>query len=368
MEKVRVGIVGLGRPGLFHAYSVIQSGEGILEGVCDVNDARRNLFAENFAEIFKFRPNNVRLFASYDDLVSDPAIQAIVVVLPNALHYPFSLKALEHGKHVLCEKPPTMNAQQMKHLHEEAEKRGLIYFFGRQMRFSNASMAGRKIIAERRLGEIYFVETKWIRSRGTPTGIDGWFLDRARSGGGALIDIGVHAIDTAWFLLGVPRPHLVVAQTYQKFPQLVAAPIFDVEDNAYGMISFENGCSLQFQVSWASNLFSDIPRSNWADREIFQTTLFGPQGSLRLVDTDQCHPSENLKPLQVVEDQAGALVSVDVPLGERENNFIPQMRNFLRSVRGQESPMNSSGQALQLMEILDAIYSSGQSGHPVSFK
>jgi predicted dehydrogenase len=96
--------------------------------------------------------------------------------------------------------------------------------------------------------------------------------------------------------------------------------------------------------------------------------LFGPHGSLRLVDIDQCHPSENLKPLQVVEDQAGTLVSVDVPLGERENNFIPQMRNFLRSVRGQESPINSSGQALQLMEILDAIYSSGQSGHPVSFE
>jgi predicted dehydrogenase len=96
--------------------------------------------------------------------------------------------------------------------------------------------------------------------------------------------------------------------------------------------------------------------------------LFGPHGSLRLVDIDQCHPSENLKPLQVVEDQAGTLVSVDVPLGEKENNFIPQMRNFLRAVRGQESPMNSSGQALQLMEILDAIYYSGQSGHPVSFE
>jgi predicted dehydrogenase len=80
MEKVRVGIVGLGRPELFHAYGVIQSGAGVVEGVCEINDARRSLFAENFAEIFKFRPNNVRLFASYDDLVSDPAIEAIVVI------------------------------------------------------------------------------------------------------------------------------------------------------------------------------------------------------------------------------------------------------------------------------------------------
>jgi predicted dehydrogenase len=87
-----------------------------------------------------------------------------------------------------------------------------------------------------------------------------------------------------------------------------------------------------------------------------------------LVDIDQCLPSENLTPLQVVEDQAGKLVSVDVPLGERENNFSPQMRNFLRSIRGQEAPINSSVQALKLMEILDAIYSSSQSGHPVSYE
>ena len=86
------------------------------------------------------------------------------------------------------------------------------------------------------------------------------------------------------------------------------------------------------------------------------------------MDLDQCHPSENLTPLRVAEDQAGQLVSVDVPLVEKENNFIPQMRNFLRSIRGQEPPMNSSSQAVQLMEIMDAIYSSGQSGHAISFK
>jgi predicted dehydrogenase len=86
-----------------------------------------------------------------------------------------------------------------------------------------------------------------------------------------------------------------------------------------------------------------------------------------LADIDQCLPTEQLTPLQVVEDQGGKLVSAEVALAEKEDNFIPQMQNFLRSIRGKEAPINSSIQALQLMEMLDAIYSSGQSGHPISF-
>src|SRR5258708_16400728 len=94
----------------------------------------------------------------------------------------------------------------------------------------------------------------WVRCRGAPGGIDGWFTDRSRSGGGALIDLGIHAIDAAWYLMGTPKPRSVSAQTYQKFPQLVKVPIFDVEDSAYAMIRFENGCSLLFVLSCAAIL------------------------------------------------------------------------------------------------------------------
>lgn len=93
------------------------------------------------------------------------------------------------------------------------------------MRFSGSVQAARRAVAERRLGEIYFAKTMWVRARGTPGGIDGWFTDRTRAGGGVVIDLGVHAIDAAWYLMGTPKPRTVSAQTYQKFPQLVKAPI-----------------------------------------------------------------------------------------------------------------------------------------------
>jgi predicted dehydrogenase len=188
----------------------------------------------------------------------------------------------------------------------------------------------------------------------------GWFLDRSRSGGGALIDLGVHVIDTAWFLMGVPRPESVFAQTYQKFPQLVQAPLFDVEDSAYGMIKFETGGTLQFQVAWAANLLPEVPPSKWAGREIFQTTLYGPKGSIRITDINQNVPGRAAKPIEMVEVIGDDLAPVEVPLEpEKENRFTTQMRYFLRAVQGIEPPVNSAVQATELMEMLDAIYAAG---------
>jgi predicted dehydrogenase len=360
MDKYNVGIVGLGWPGERHAEGILESGLGHLYAVCDLNEARRQRF------VAKYSPEKV--FNSYEEMLADVKLDAIVVSLPNALHFPGTLKALQAGKHVLCEKPPTLNAEQMRQLHAEAEQRGLVYFFGRQMRFSGAMQAARRAVAERRLGEIYFARTLWVRSRGTPGGIDGWFTDRSRAGGGALIDLGVHAIDAAWYLMGNPKPRTVSAQTYQKFPQLVKTPVFDVEDSAYGMIRFENGASVLFEVSWAGNLTDEIPLGRKGERELFSTTVFGPKGSIRLVDTGQLHPSAKIPPLALFEDRNGKLVDSELPFESVAHEFVPQMQNFLRSIRGEEAAINSSVQAVQLMEMLDAIYQSSLTGREVSLR
>jgi predicted dehydrogenase len=357
MDKHNIGIVGLGWPGQRHAEGVQGCGLGYLYAACDLNEERRRRFAATYS------PEKV--FGNYDEMLSDSGLEAVVVSLPNSLHFPATLKALEAGKHVLCEKPPTLNAEQMRHLNAEAENRGLIYFFGRQMRFSGAVQAARRAVAERRLGEIYFAKTMWVRARGTPGGIDGWFTDRARAGGGALIDLGVHALDSAWYLMGNPKPRTVSAQTYQKFPQLVKAPVFDVEDSACGMIRFENGASVLFEVSWAANLTDDIPLGKKETRELFSTTVFGPKASIRIVDTLQLHPSVKIPPLALFEDRNGTLVDSEISFEPVPHEFVPQMRNFIRAIRGEEAAINSSIQAVQLMEMLDAIYQSSLTGREI---
>src|SRR5262249_38225277 len=122
MDKHNIGIVGLGWPGERHTEGIQDCGLGHLYAACDLNEDRRQKF------VAKYSPRKV--FCNYDEMLSDSGLEAVVVSLPNSLHYPATLKALEAGKHVLCEKPPTLNAEQMRHLHTEAENRGLVYFFG----------------------------------------------------------------------------------------------------------------------------------------------------------------------------------------------------------------------------------------------
>ena len=361
--SINVGIVGLGWPGERHAEALNASAIGVLHAACDLNRERLKAFADMFGP--------KRIFTDFDEMLRDPQLDAVIIGLPNALHYPFSRKSLQAGKHVLCEKPPTMNAEQMRTLHEEARDRGLVYYFGRQMRFSPAMQAAKKLIAERRLGEIYFAETMWMRSRGTPAGLDGWFTDRSKAGGGAMIDLGVHAIDAAWYLMGSPKPRAVSAQTYQKFPQLVDSRVFDVEDNAYGMIRFENSATLLFKVSWSANVTDDIPLSPKRGRSLLSTTVYGPKGSLKVIDAFNVDSSIYPSPLAFFEDKEGELVKTDLHVEDlrgdplRAFEFAEQDKNFLRCVLGEEPAINSSSQAVQIMEILDATYRSSQLGQEV---
>src|ERR1051326_7174649 len=190
MKTLRFGIIGAGWPGQQHAIAMATMPNVQLRSCADNNPDRLRAFLETY------KPGTS--FEDYQELLRDRALDAAIICLPNFLHFPASLAALEAGKHVFCEKPPTMNAAEMKLLRDEAAKRGLVYFFGRQFRFTPAVRTARDVIAEGRLGKIYRARATWIRSRGIPAGIGLWFTDKQRSGGGALIDIGVHALHTAW--------------------------------------------------------------------------------------------------------------------------------------------------------------------------
>jgi len=155
VKELKFGIIGTGWPGQQHAIALAEIGDVQLYSCADSNLERLRSFAETY------RLENS--FEDYQELLRDRDLDAAIICLPNFLHFPASLAALEAGKHVFCEKPPTMNAAEMKVLRDGAEKRGLIYFFGRQFRFTPAVRTARDIIAEGRLGKIYRARASWIR-------------------------------------------------------------------------------------------------------------------------------------------------------------------------------------------------------------
>jgi predicted dehydrogenase len=346
LRTLRFGIIGAGWPGQQHAKAIAAIDGLQLQACSDTNAARLKEFAS------AFRPQTA--CADYQELLCDPQVDAAIVCLPNFLHFPASLAALETNKHVLCEKPPTLNAAEMKVLRDEAVKRNLVYFFGRQFRFAPALRTASEIIAQGRLGIIYRARATWVRSRGIPPGVGSWFTDKKRSGGGALIDIGVHALDTAWFLMGTPRPVSISAKVFRNFAHFVQAPVFDVEDEAHAFIRFENNAIVELETCWAANLTDDTPPGpEWVGRESNNCVLFGTTGTLRL------------KPLTLFEDRDGKLATVPLESPYTENSFEMQLRNFAAAIRGETQAMNNAEQAFQLMEMIDGIYASSELGREV---
>ena len=347
MKKVNLGIIGTGWPGQQHAIAAQTLDNAHVYACADVDETRRAEFKRVY--------NPEKAVADYQELLNDPETDAAIICLPNFLHFPVSLAALEAGKHVLCEKPPTLNAAEMKVLREEANKRNLVYFFSRQFRFTPAMLAAKKAVEEGRLGKIYHAKATFVRSRGIPLGVGNWFTEKRQSGGGALIDIGIHALDAVWFLMGSPRPVSISAKVFRNFAQFANAPVFDVEDAAFAFIRFENDAVVQLETSWAGNLTDDIPPRQYFGQELINSVLYGTKASIRL------------KPLTLFEDQNGKLVSV--PLGAPEDErggFALQLANFLDSIAGRAQPVNSVDQAVELMEIIDGIYSSSDLGREVA--
>ena len=244
MSSLNIAIVGLGWPGQQHAAGIIASPDAELYAAADLGEERRTSFKT------QFDPRKV--YVELDEVLADPAVDAVVLSLPNFLHFPASLAVLQSGKHVFCEKPPTLNAAEMRVLKEESDKRNLVYFFGRQSRFSGEMRAALEIIQAGRLGKIYHGKADWLRSRGIPQGVGGWFTDKAKSGGGALIDLGVHALDSVWYLMGHPRPTSVSGQVFQNFPHYAAKGAKnDVDDAGFAFIKFDNGSVIQLTATWA---------------------------------------------------------------------------------------------------------------------
>jgi len=341
-----IGIIGAGWPGEQHALALQQLDHAELYACADLDDARRAAFAS------EFKPR--KSFSDYRELLQDRHVDVAIICLPNYLHFPASLAAIEAGKHVLCEKPPTLNAAEMKVLREEAAKRKLVYSFSRQFRFTPAMRAAKKAIEEGRLGKIYHAKATFVRSRGVPVGVGNWFTEKKRSGGGALIDIGIHALDAAWFLMGAPRPVSISAKVFQNFPQLGRGAAFDVEDAAFAFIRFDNDAIVQLETSWAGNLTDDVPPRKYFGQELINTVVYGTKASVRL------------KPLTLFEDRQGELAVVPLEAREDEaNGFELQLRNFLGAIAEKAEPINNADQAVALMEMIDGIYASSELGREV---
>ena len=344
-EKLGIGIIGSGAiasgahlPG----YEAVSNRCRVL-AVADIDADRAAKFAKD---------NNIpKAFSDYRQLLDLDEIDAVSVCTPPAVHAPATIDALNAGKHVMCEKPMAMNAVEAAAMVEAARENGKVLAIDFQTRFGREPQLLKQIIDDGELGEIYFARTVYNRRRGIPAW--GVFHIREHSGGGALMDLGVHMLDLTLWLMGHPKPVSVLGATYTKLGKRddVFNPWgkwktdeFDVEDFALATVNLEGGASLVLETSWALN----IEKS----QQVVQ--LCGDRGGA------------DLFPLRVYKDSGTALMDwTPSELSEGPPEHVASMGDFVGAILDDRSPLIIGDHGLMVARIVDALYQSAESGELV---
>lgn len=341
-NRVRVGVVGVGI-GALHIEGYKMSPNAEVVAVADINVER----AKNCAERFEIP----RVYADYQEMLAQCDLDAVSVCTPNSFHAPVAVAAFQAGCHVLCEKPISVSAAEGQKMVDAGKASGKIFMMGFNNRFRGDTQVLKGMIDRGELGEIYYAKTGWLRRRGIP-GFGGWFTTKSLSGGGPMIDLGVHVLDLALYLMGNPKPVAALGSSYAKFgpnqpgkqdfAPAAAAGTYDVEDLAAGLVKFANGATVFVEASWASNVES----------ERIYTSLMGTKGGA------------DLGPLRVYTEKDGVQVDM-TPHCPNVNGHNAEVLHFVDCIVNGTQPIATGEHGLDVIKILDAIYQSADSGEMV---
>ncbi|OUC04887.1 oxidoreductase [Litorilinea aerophila] len=345
MDVVRVGIVGMGigRP---NALGIARNPRGRVVALCDLLEERMQEFAQELPEPVKF-------YTDYEAMCRDPEIDAVFVGTPNQYHVPVALAAIRHGKHVLVTKPLADSVEAARELVEAAEASGLVNMMSLSTRFSEEVQYLGDLQRQGMLGEVYYARARSVRRRGIPA----WSLGFIQAGGGAFRDMGVHVLDSVWWLLGMPRPISVSGVAGARFgprgqgyfgrfiqPPEELARQYAADDYAGGFIRFENDIGLQVESFWASHQPGDL-----------QIELFGTEAGARL------------RPLTLYRTVNGVDQDIAVNLSGKPREAVWEViaDHFIRCILDGTPCAAPLRHGLVVQEMMEALLESARTGAEV---
>ncbi|WP_138493363.1 Gfo/Idh/MocA family protein [Paenibacillus pinistramenti] len=348
--KLKYALIGAGgnaEKKHIHGYLALEDVEAA--AICDVDLSKASRMAEKY--------NVPNVYKDYKEMFAKERPDIVSVVTPNFLHAEITEYALSHGAHVHCEKPLSISSAEARRILEVRNRTGKRVIIGLNNRFTNEAVFLKKWIDQGSLGEIYSAKAGWIRRAGIP-GRGTWFTDKARSGGGVMIDLGAHYLDLALYLMGSPKASYVAGSTYQNFVHTTArnrngykgieGGTFNVEDAAIGYVALQGGASLSFDFSWASNIEEDR----------FYVELLGTKGGASLVNGT----------LKLFGESSDICLDITPKLKLNPNLQLKnEFRHFVDCIKDERQELIApADDGLYFAEIVDAFYESAASGAPVS--
>ena len=350
VDKIRVAVIaagGIAQVAHIPGYQKIAGVE--LVAICDTNETKLAYVKEKFGISLGL--------TDYRRVLDMKDVDAVSICAPNYLHAPMAIDAMQAGKHVICEKPICSTGKAAKAILATASQTGKIFMGAFVQRFSKNSMFLKSLIDDGKFGQIYYAKGGYMRRRGIP-GLNGWFTSKACEGG-CMADIGVHALDRMFWLMGSPEPVAVMGKVYQKFaaqaidggwppPETRVGEIYDgvndVDDMAQGYVRFADGRTLLVEACWASH----APGVSY----------------MQLYGTD-CGALEGDSGLQLFGELAKEEVDLTPKVPHQEDGYTAELRHFVDCIRTGKPPITTPAEILAVARIIEGIYKSSETGREV---
>jgi predicted dehydrogenase len=346
-EKLRCAVIGVGAIGIEHLNSLLHCPRAATVAIAETHPQRLREAAEKF--------HIPRAYSNYRELLEQPDIDAVTIALPNYLHAPVAIDALNARKHVLIEKPMATNAKEAAKIVAAAQKNRRIAMVAKNFRFDRHTQSARAAIQRGDLGEIYHARGFSHRNSQIPR-IGSWFTQKQFAGGGCMADSGSMLIDALLHLLNDFDVVSVTAATHAKFgnrgrgegtwgkSEVDPKRPFDVEDHGTALLRMKKGYSVTVDTSWAGFHPGDTREEGIdllgteAGMSLFPAKLF--KQSLNGFETTHFYNTKN------------------GPVEDRISHFV----NCI--VEGKK-PIIPIEESLKVQQILDAIYASAETGKEV---
>ena len=339
-SPLRVAIIGAGQVAdKVHASYYCTRDDLELVAVCDSHQSQAQALADKYG--------NAQAWDDLEAMLRDVKPDIVSVCSPNRFHYEHTLLALEAGCHVMCEKPPAMTPEQALEMCNTARRVGKVLAYDFHHRFALDTQLLREQVVAGILGEIYVTNARALRRCGVP----GWgvFTNKELQGGGPLIDLGVHMLDAAMYVLGFPQVKHVFAHCFQKIGTRKNSGQFGewdpatytVEDSLFGTIEFHNGGILRLETSFALNI---------------------PEQSIMNVNFCGDKAGATLFPAQVYNDRDGELNVLCQREQADDKRHFRSMEAFVKHVQGEPVTIADAEQGLVIQQLVAALYQSAETG------
>lgn len=341
MKKLKVGIIGAGNIATSAHLPSYQQLTDLVEvvAIADIVLERAQDAANKYGI--------PHAYASVEELLAnEPDVDYIDICVWTAAHAPVAIAAAKAGKNILCEKPLAASLEQGLAIEKAVKEAGVQFMLAVVTRYGAEQQKFVELRDAGKFGEIYYAKCSYVRRRGTP---GGWFTDKELAGGGPVLDIGVHAIDRTWYLMGRPTPVSVSAETSYRIgdyktkgvgrwePFGKGKGVFNTEDSASVFFRFEGGKSMVAEIAWAINGEGSAT-----------TQIFGSKAGC------------TFEPLTIYGENEEGYLSEEKPEVVGNNYFVEEIRHFIDCLNTGKKPISPIEDAVTVQRMLDGIYRSAE--------